>query len=54
MTTTRSIIALTAATKWPLFQLDVNNTLLHGDPHEAVYMKMPEGIPNPHNMVCKL
>ena len=43
-----------AARKWPLHQLDVNNTFLHGDLHEEVYMKMPEGIPNPANKVCRL
>ena len=54
MTTIRTIIALAAARKWPLYQLDVNNAFLHGDLHEEVYMKMPEGILNPNNKVCKL
>jgi len=54
LTTIRTIIALAAARKSNLFQLDVNNAFLHGDLHEEVYMKMPEGIPNPHHKVCKL
>ena len=54
MTTIRTIIALAAARKWQLYQLDVNNAFLHGDLHEEVYMKMSEGIPNPQNKVCKL
>jgi len=47
-------MALAAARKWSLYQLDVNNAFLHGDLHEKVYMKMPQGIPNPQNKVYKL
>ena len=54
MTTIRTIIALAAARKWPLYQLEVNNAFLHGDLYKEVYMKMPEGISNPCNKVCKL
>ena len=54
MTTIRSIIALAAHMSWNIFQLDINNAFLHGDLHEEVHMKVPEGIPNPENKVCKL
>lgn len=40
----RTIIALASHKHWPLYQLDVNNTFLHGDLHEKVYMKHPEGL----------
>lgn len=54
MATVRCIIALAASMKWTVYLLDVNNVFLHGDLHEEVYMKMPQGIPNPDNKVCRL
>ena len=54
MTTIRCIIALVASKHWPLHQLDINNAFLHGDLHEDVYMKSPEGLIHAPNLVCKL
>lgn len=54
MATVRALIALAASKHWNLWQLEVKNAFVHGDLHEEVYMKMPEGIPNHSNRVCLL
>jgi hypothetical protein len=54
----RVILALAAIKKWPLFQLDVKNAFLHGDPQESVSIQPPPtpGFSSPRNpnLVCKL
>lgn len=54
MSTIRCIISVAASKQWSLHQMEVNNAFLHGSLNEEVFMKMPEGIPNPHNLVCCL
>lgn len=54
LSTIRSVIALAASKQWTLHQLGINNAFLHGDLDEEVYMKVPKGIPNPDNKVCRL
>nr|GEV11486.1 retrovirus-related Pol polyprotein from transposon TNT 1-94 [Tanacetum cinerariifolium] len=46
----------TQASKNPKWQLDINNSFLHGDLHEEVYMKVPSVYKRtlPPNTVCKL
>ena len=52
----RCLIALAAARRWSLHQLDVNNAFLHGDLHEELYMSPPPGLlrQGEDNLVCRL
>jgi len=53
--TIRTIFAITAIKDWHLEQLDIDNTFLHGDLKEEVYMNLPPGITKRNiNQVCRL
>ena len=54
--TVRCLIALAAARRWSLHQLDVNNAFLHDDLHEELYMSPPLGLlrQGEDNLVCRL
>jgi len=55
LSTIRVLLALASIHGWYLHQLDVNNAFMHGDLHEAVYMKVPQGVPpSKPGQVCKL
>ena len=43
----RTLIAVSAARKWPLFHMDVKKAFLNGELSEEVYMKLPPGYSHP-------
>ena len=52
-----TIIAISAARKWLLFQMDVKNVFLNGELSEEVYMKLSPGYSHPSGFpyrVCQL
>lgn len=44
LTTVRLILAIAASQSWPLYQMDVKNSFLHGDLKEEVYTRVPQGV----------
>ncbi|KAJ0735747.1 putative RNA-directed DNA polymerase [Helianthus annuus] len=55
LVTVRTILAVAVKRDWLDHQLDVNNAFLHGDLHEEVYMKIPQGFEKEKgNKVCRL
>ncbi|XP_019177741.1 PREDICTED: uncharacterized protein LOC109172946 [Ipomoea nil] len=55
MTTIRTFLALVVARGWDIQQLDLNNSFLHGDLEEEVYMVLPPGFQtSKSNQVCRL
>lgn len=53
--TTVCVLLATAAIKGQYIeQLDVNNSFLHGDVHEDIYMTLPPGYAHDSSKVCKL
>ena len=50
----RALLAVAAASKWDIFQMDVKNAFLNGDLSEEVYMQPPPGISVESNKVCHI
>ena len=50
----RVLLAVAAASKWDIFQMDVKNAFLNGDLSEEVYMQPPPGLSIESNKVCHL
>ena len=47
LSSVRTLIAVSVARKWPLFQMDVKNAFLNGELSEEVYMKLPPSYSHP-------
>ena len=50
----RALLAVAAASKWDLFQMNIKNAFLNGNLSEEVYMQPPPGLSVESNKVCHL
>lgn len=55
LVTVRTLLVVATKNNWLIHQLDVNNAFLHGDLHEEVYLKIPQGFSKENETrVCRL
>ena len=50
----RALLAVIAASKWDLFQIDIKNAFLNGDLSKEVYIQPPPDLSVESNKVCHL
>ena len=59
MVTVKTLLTIAISKEWSLVQLDLNNSFLHGDLFEEIYMDLPLGYKPQHEiqgekLICKL
>jgi hypothetical protein len=55
MTIVRTVLSIVASQDWPLHQMNVKNTFLHGDLKDEIYIAFPLGFSSSSFLdVCKL
>eukprot|EP00253_Pinus_taeda_P033639 PITA_33639 len=47
-------LAIAAAERWEVYQMDVKNAFLHGDLSEEIYMEQPHGFIQDSSLVCRM
>eukprot|EP00253_Pinus_taeda_P013484 PITA_13484 len=54
MDSIRLALAIAAAQRWEVHQMDVKHAFLHGDLSEEIYMEQPHGFIQDSSLVCRL
>ena len=54
MDSIRLVLAIAASKHWEVHHMGVKSAFIHGDIHEEIYMKHPEGYISDPSLFCKL